>query len=94
MPDIVRPYITGFLARPENVRDLRDGIAKLLGDSGLRSSEVKWQQIVVGLPRRSMVLSCRRADISIFTNPSSVIQSKELVLSSPNGDLRAMQVIA
>jgi glycosyltransferase involved in cell wall biosynthesis len=36
MPDIVRPYITGLLARPEDVRDLRDAIATLLGDSNLR----------------------------------------------------------
>jgi len=36
MPDVVRPRITGLLAEPEDVRDLRDAIATLLGDSNLR----------------------------------------------------------
>jgi glycosyltransferase involved in cell wall biosynthesis len=36
MPDIVRHRITGLLAEPEDVRDLRDAITTLLGDSNLR----------------------------------------------------------
>ena len=36
VPDVVRPRITGLLAEREDVRDLRDAIATLLGDSNLR----------------------------------------------------------
>jgi glycosyltransferase involved in cell wall biosynthesis len=37
IPDIVRPGLTGLLAEPENVCELRDCIAKLLADSSLRT---------------------------------------------------------
>jgi glycosyltransferase involved in cell wall biosynthesis len=45
MPDIARSGLTGLLAEPESVRDLRDCIAKLLTDSNLR---------------REMAMNCRR----------------------------------
>ncbi|MCU0567966.1 MAG: glycosyltransferase [Oculatellaceae cyanobacterium Prado106] len=38
VPDLVRPGVTGYLAEPENVEDLRDGIVKLLQDDELRQS--------------------------------------------------------
>jgi len=37
VPDIVRPGITGYLAEPENVKDLREGIVQLLEDEALRN---------------------------------------------------------
>jgi glycosyltransferase involved in cell wall biosynthesis len=37
MPEITRSGLTGLLAEPENIRDLRDCIAKLLTDSNLRT---------------------------------------------------------
>jgi glycosyltransferase involved in cell wall biosynthesis len=37
IPDMVRPGLTGLLAEPENVRELRDCIAKLLADPSLRT---------------------------------------------------------
>jgi glycosyltransferase involved in cell wall biosynthesis len=36
VPDLVRPGITGYLAEPENVQDLREGIVQLLEDESLR----------------------------------------------------------
>ena len=36
--DLVRPGITGYLAEPENVEDLRNGIMELLEDQQLRGS--------------------------------------------------------
>ena len=36
VPDVVRPGITGYLAEPENVEDLRNGIVQLLEDHRLR----------------------------------------------------------
>ena len=36
VPDHVRPSITGYLARPENVKDFGDGIVQLLEDESLR----------------------------------------------------------
>ena len=36
MTDIVRPRITGLLAEPEDVRDLRNAIITLIDDSNLR----------------------------------------------------------
>ena len=37
VPDMVKPQQTGYLAEPENVEDLANGIAQLLGDDGLRA---------------------------------------------------------
>jgi len=37
VPDLVRPGITGYLAEPENVKDLCDGIVQLLEDEPLRN---------------------------------------------------------
>jgi glycosyltransferase involved in cell wall biosynthesis len=37
VPDLVRPGITGYLAEPENAKDLRDGIVQLLEDEPQRS---------------------------------------------------------
>ena len=37
VPDLVRPDITGYLAEPENAKDLCDGIVQLLEDELLRS---------------------------------------------------------
>lgn len=36
--DLVRPGVTGYLAEPEDVNDLRNGIIQLLEDNGLRNS--------------------------------------------------------
>jgi len=36
VPDLVRPGITGYLAEPENVPDLCNGIVQLLEDNNLR----------------------------------------------------------
>ena len=36
VPDLVRPGITGYLAEPENVQDLSEGIVQLLKDESLR----------------------------------------------------------
>jgi glycosyltransferase involved in cell wall biosynthesis len=36
VPDIVRPGITGYLAKPEDANDFRDGIVQLLEDEPLR----------------------------------------------------------
>ncbi|GJD16220.1 glycosyl transferase, group 1 [Rivularia sp. IAM M-261] len=38
IPDLVRPGVTGYLAEPENVQDLCNGIIKLLEDEKLRES--------------------------------------------------------
>lgn len=37
VPDLVRPGITGYLAEPENAKDLCDGIIQLLEDESLRN---------------------------------------------------------
>ena len=36
--DVVRPGVTGYLARPEDVQDLRNGIVQLLEDAPLRQA--------------------------------------------------------
>ena len=36
VPELVRPGVTGYLAVPENAKDLRDGIVQLLEDEPLR----------------------------------------------------------
>jgi glycosyltransferase involved in cell wall biosynthesis len=41
VPDIVRPHLTGYLATPESVEGLRDGIVQLLEDVRLRQSMSK-----------------------------------------------------
>ncbi len=38
VPDLVRPNMTGYLAKPEDVQDLRDGILYLLEDPSLREA--------------------------------------------------------
>jgi glycosyltransferase involved in cell wall biosynthesis len=38
VPDLVRPGVTGYLARPGDSRDLRDGIVQLLEDTPLRQT--------------------------------------------------------
>jgi glycosyltransferase involved in cell wall biosynthesis len=38
VPDLVRPGLTGYLAEPEDVKDLAAGIVKLLEDLPLRTS--------------------------------------------------------
>jgi glycosyltransferase involved in cell wall biosynthesis len=38
VPDLVRPGATGYLARPEDVQDLRNGILTLLEDAALRQA--------------------------------------------------------
>lgn len=38
VPDLVRPGITGYLASPENVDDLSNGLIQLLEDNSLRNS--------------------------------------------------------
>jgi glycosyltransferase involved in cell wall biosynthesis len=38
VPDLVRPGITGYLARPADAQDLRDGIWQLLEDAPLRQA--------------------------------------------------------
>ena len=38
VPDLVRPNVTGYLAAPEDVQDLRNGIVQLLEDEPLRST--------------------------------------------------------
>jgi len=45
VPDLVRPGITGFLAEPENVTDLRDGIVHLLSDPALTAMRVRCAEI-------------------------------------------------
>jgi glycosyltransferase involved in cell wall biosynthesis len=37
VPDLIRPGITGYLAEPENAKDLSDGIVQLLEDESLYS---------------------------------------------------------
>jgi glycosyltransferase involved in cell wall biosynthesis len=46
--DLVRPGLTGYLAKPENAQDLRDGIVQLLEDEPLRN--------VMGQQGREIVL--------------------------------------
>ena len=41
VPDLVRPGITGYLAAPENVQDLRDGMVQFLEDDELRETMSK-----------------------------------------------------
>jgi glycosyltransferase involved in cell wall biosynthesis len=41
VPDLVRPGITGYLAEPENVTDLCNGIIQLLADKNLREQMAK-----------------------------------------------------
>jgi glycosyltransferase involved in cell wall biosynthesis len=36
VPDLVRPGVTGYLARPEDAQDLAQGIRQLLEDAPLR----------------------------------------------------------
>jgi len=36
VPDLARPGVTGYLAEPENAKDLRDGVIQLLEDKSLR----------------------------------------------------------
>lgn len=38
VPDLVRPGITGYLAQPEDVNDMTDGIVQLLEDDQLRKT--------------------------------------------------------
>ncbi|NJN59082.1 MAG: glycosyltransferase, partial [Leptolyngbyaceae cyanobacterium SL_5_9] len=38
VPDLVRPGITGYLAEPDNVADLKDGIVQLLENSDVRAA--------------------------------------------------------
>jgi len=38
VPDLVRPMITGYLAKPENAKDMADGIVQLLEDNDLRKA--------------------------------------------------------
>jgi glycosyltransferase involved in cell wall biosynthesis len=38
VPDLVRPMITGYLAKPENAKDMADGIVQLLEDNDLRET--------------------------------------------------------
>jgi len=48
VPDIVRPGITGYLAKPEDPRDFSNGILQLLGDEKLRfQMRQKCRQIAI-----------------------------------------------
>lgn len=38
VPDLVRPMITGYLANPENIKDMANGIIQLLENNDLRDS--------------------------------------------------------
>ena len=38
VPDLVRPIISGYLAKPEDAKDMADGIVQLLEDKDLRES--------------------------------------------------------
>jgi glycosyltransferase involved in cell wall biosynthesis len=38
IPDLVRPMITGYLAKPEDAKDMADGVIHLLEDNDLRES--------------------------------------------------------
>lgn len=59
IPDVVRPGITGYLARPENPSDLRRGIVELLEDDDSRESmSEKCREIAVR--EYSMELHVRR----------------------------------
>jgi glycosyltransferase involved in cell wall biosynthesis len=55
--DLVRPGITGYLAEPENVQDLRTGIVQLLEDEPLRC--------VMGQQSRELVLKEYTLELSI-----------------------------
>ena len=66
VPELVGPEITGYLAQPENAKDLCNGIIQLLEDEKLR---------------HQMIQNCRASVCRIFFRHSSqAIQST--VLSS------------
>jgi glycosyltransferase involved in cell wall biosynthesis len=74
MGEIVRPGITGLLAKPDNVRELRDCIAKLLTDPILQS-EIAANCRRIAIEEYSLELQAKRyVDLykSLFNGTESV----------------------
>ena len=47
VPELVRPGITGYLARPEHPQDLAEGVESLLGDKpGLAAMSGRCREVV------------------------------------------------
>lgn len=59
IPESVRPGVTGYLARPGDVRDLRDGIVQLLQDAALRN-HMRQQCRAIAVREYSSALEARR----------------------------------
>lgn len=59
VPDLVRPLTTGYLAKPEDAKDMADGIVQLLEDNDLR--EAMGQQCrVIAMQEYSLELQAQR----------------------------------
>jgi glycosyltransferase involved in cell wall biosynthesis len=79
VPDLVRPGLTGYLAQPENVDDLRHGIVQLLEDAPLRDHmREKARSIAVTEYRRELQVQ-RYSDLyrQMLQQPSQALSQQK-----------------
>ncbi|MGV2828744.1 glycosyltransferase [Myxosarcina sp. GI1(2024)] len=84
VPDHVRPGVTGYLAEPENVADLRQGIVQLLADDELRQRLSQQCRAIALQEYDSKLWAARHAEIySQLLDPSPVEKLEEGVILNP-----------